>query len=493
VYFCVMHMVCGFCIEAAGYGLHRSIFCWSAGDKNAKYDYGEHCLATTADHDVDIPLLPSLYFFQILNNHGIHHLFPTVDKSRMVEIMPIFRETCKEFGIPWVNHAWQDLFCSLWKNWAKGMWLDTPFISTPAMGHMVEEGSSMRITPVEGQTLGAVVTGVHLGKLSPGEARAIRKAWENHGILIVKDQELTPDEEVTFAKSFPHSRTCDEMQFCGPLAKEGFDAAEWQKFKLRNRPEIQLRGFADLVDYHGVTGKLNTGKGAKEFHSDSLHEYSTPPIFTSLYCLDTPGGYDATLFLDARLAYDLLSEAERERAETLFVQYKREPSPLHESGLKADMSVDAAGAQARLDSLGDLYGAAVEANAQEGNEVKVSEVHPLVWTHPCTGRKAVISAAMWMHRIVEADGTPWTLEASHDYVYNILKPAADRLYAHKWAPKDLVCFDNRSLMHSAGSVPEKQGRRLLHQIILCGSSIPVGPAGVGVGNPAVNPNVLAAR
>jgi len=467
--------------------LHRSIFCWSAGDDNAKYDYAEHALASTADHDVDMPLLPSLYFFQILNNHGIHHCFPTVDKSRTAEIMPIFRQTCQEFNIPWKSHDWKEIFCSIRKNWAKGMWEDTPMISTPPSGHMLAEGSSLRITPVEGQTIGAVVTGVNVAKVTPAEFHAIKKAWAEHGILVIKDQELTPDEELEWAMKFPHSRTCDDMQFCGPLAKEGFDQKEWQKFKLNVRPEIQLRGFADLQDYYGVTGQLNTGKGAREFHSDSLHEYSTPPVFTALHCLDTPGGYDATLFLDARLAYDLLSEAERDRAESLFVQYKREPSPLHASGLKADTSAD-------LSSIGDLYGAAVAANRLEGAaEVKVSEVHPLVWTHPNTGRKAVISAAMWMHRIVEADGTPWTCEASHEYVYNILKPAADRLYAHKWEKNDLVCFDNRSLMHSAGSVPEKQGRRLLHQIILCGDRVPTGPAGVGVGNPDVNPNVKAAR
>ena len=47
----------------------------------------------------------------------------------------------------------------------------------------------------------------------------------------------------------------------GPLAKEGFDAKEWQKFKMKSRPEIQLRGYGQLTDYHGVTGFLNTGKG----------------------------------------------------------------------------------------------------------------------------------------------------------------------------------------------------------------------------------------
>ena len=59
-----------------------------------------------------------------------------------------------------------------------------------------------------------------------------------------------------------------------------------------------------------MTGVLNTGKFALEFHSDSLHEYETPPIYTSLFCIHTPrvnGIADDTLFIDTRYAYDRLS------------------------------------------------------------------------------------------------------------------------------------------------------------------------------------------
>eukprot|EP00928_Gymnodinium_smaydae_P013834 TRINITY_DN15019_c0_g4_i1.p1 TRINITY_DN15019_c0_g4~~TRINITY_DN15019_c0_g4_i1.p1 ORF type:complete len:821 (+),score=96.95 TRINITY_DN15019_c0_g4_i1:51-2513(+) len=486
--FCVMHFVCGFCIECAGFGLHRSIFCWSAGDDNAKFDYAEHCLAATADHEVDMPLASALYLFQILNNHGIHHIFPTLDKSRTYEIMPLFRETCKEFGVPWVEHTWGDIFGSLWKNWVKGLYLDTPAITTPPVAHRapnsVLPGSKLRITPIENQSIGAVVSGVNIRDLTEEELRAVKKAWVDHCILVFRDQKLEPQEQLAFARKFPHSRTCEQMKFCGPLAKEGFDAKEWQQFKLKTCPEIQLRGYMDLKDHYGVSGLLDTGKGALEFHSDSCHEYDTPPIYTSLYCLATPSSYDATLFLDSRLAYELMTDAEKERAETLFVAYKREPSPLDKSGLRADTSAD-------LSSLGKLYGNAV--SKQATTEKVVSEVHPLVWTHPQTGKKAVISAAMWMSHIVEQDGTPWTFEDSHAYVHKLLKPAAEKRYAHKWAVGDLVCWDNRSLMHSASPVPEKQKGRLLHQIILCGDQVPVGPAGCGVGNPVVNKSVTAVR
>ena len=171
--FDIMHYVCGFCIETAGFGPHRSIFCWSDGDPNAKYDYGEHALAATADHDVDMPLLPSLYFFQILNNHSIHHMFPTVDKSRIAEIMPIFRQTVVDFDVPWKEYPWQEVFTSIWKNWAQGVSTDTPMITTPPRGHMPVPGSQLRIKLPKDQTLGTEITGVQVANLSTDEFKVI--------------------------------------------------------------------------------------------------------------------------------------------------------------------------------------------------------------------------------------------------------------------------------------------------------------------------------
>lgn len=487
--FCVMHFTCGFCIETAGFALHRSIFCWSYGDENAKYDFGEHCLAATADHDIDMPLFGSLYLFQILNNHGIHHLFPTIDKSRIHEVMPVFRETCKEFGIPWQEYDWRDMCGSLWKNWVKGLYTDTPNLTQAPRGHALVAGSPLRVSPIPGQTIGAVVTGVKVQGMSDDEFGVIKKALQEHCVLVIRDQELAPAEQLALAKKFPYSRTCDFDKLCGPLARKS-DRKEWCKFKLQAQPEIQVRGYGQLVDHYGIKDYfLDTGKKTLEYHVDSLHEYDTPPVITSLYCLASPGSYDATNFIDCHLAYERLSEAERERAETLFAQYKQEPWPVDPSGLKASVSGDAS-------TLGSIYERAVEKNTQEGEggeQVEVSEVHPLVWTHPATGRKAIVSAAMWLYRLVEADGTPWTPEESHDYVYRLLKPVEQQRYSHQWTANDLVLFDNRSVMHSASPVPEKQSFRLLHQIIMCGDRAPAGPAGVGVGNPAVNPNVAAVR
>jgi len=57
---------------------------------------------------------------------------------------------------------------------------------------------------------------------------------------------------------------------------------------------------------------------------------------------------------------------------------------------------------------------------------------------------------MWLYRIVDGrTGEAWSCERSHDYMYKLLKPAYDAtLIPHEWAVGDLVCFDNRSLMHS---------------------------------------------
>ena len=60
---------------------HRSDQSWTEGDEGAARDFGEHILLTTKDHSVSLPPFFSFMFFQGFNEHVVHHLFPTVDKS----------------------------------------------------------------------------------------------------------------------------------------------------------------------------------------------------------------------------------------------------------------------------------------------------------------------------------------------------------------------------------------------------------------------------
>merc|ERR1712087_383805 len=100
------------------------------------------------------------------------------------------------------------------------MYQDTPAITTPPQGHSPVLGSTLRVKAIDGQTLGAIITGVQVNAISDEEFKVIRKMVDEHAVVVIKEQNLTPQEQAVFAKRFPHSKTCDQMKFCGPLALE---------------------------------------------------------------------------------------------------------------------------------------------------------------------------------------------------------------------------------------------------------------------------------
>lgn len=75
-------------ILLARFANHRIEGAWTEGDEGAVIDYGEHILKTTFDHNRWLPPILSLFFFTGFNNHVAHHLFPTVDISKLNVIFP---------------------------------------------------------------------------------------------------------------------------------------------------------------------------------------------------------------------------------------------------------------------------------------------------------------------------------------------------------------------------------------------------------------------
>uniref|UniRef100_A0A6B2L6R9 Cytochrome b5 heme-binding domain-containing protein n=1 Tax=Arcella intermedia TaxID=1963864 RepID=A0A6B2L6R9_9EUKA len=85
---------------------------WHDGDplSGADRDFGRFIISSTTDQSIDISLLLSLLLFSGLNDHRIHHLFPTIDRSRFNEIRTIYENTCMEFGIKTKEKPFYQLF-----------------------------------------------------------------------------------------------------------------------------------------------------------------------------------------------------------------------------------------------------------------------------------------------------------------------------------------------------------------------------------------------
>lgn len=106
----LMHMAASLLLASISFAVHRSEHAWTEGDAEPKLDYGEHIAASTNDHSVKCGLLRSFYCFAGLNYHVLHHLFPTVDHSRLKLLDGVFRQTMKEFNVPYRTFDFGTLF-----------------------------------------------------------------------------------------------------------------------------------------------------------------------------------------------------------------------------------------------------------------------------------------------------------------------------------------------------------------------------------------------
>jgi taurine dioxygenase len=264
--------------------------------------------------------------------------------------------------------------------------------------------------------LGAIIRGLDLAQpLEPETLAALRAAWLEHLVLVFADQDLDSGAYLRFASTWGRPI---EYPFVKGL--EGY-------------PEIiEVRKLEhERVNFGGV------------WHSDTTY-LATPPMASMLLARTLPPAGGDTVFSNMYLAYESLSEGLRQTIAGL--------RAVNSSAL-ADVS------RTREDAIRE----------QGGTQRAVLEAHhPVVRTHPETGRKA-----LFVNRAHTARFVGWTETES--------KPLLDYLFAHqisselcfryRWAPGSLVIWDNRCTQHYP--VNDYHGyRRVMHRITLEGS-VPV--------------------
>ena len=252
------------------------------------------------------------------------------------------------------------------------------------------------LTPLA-TSVGAEISGVDLAG-SPGrtELAEIREALGEYGVVFFRDQHLTPEQHIAFARSFGE---IDVNRFFATVPGYPMIA------EVRKEPEQQR----------------NIGNG---WHTD--HSYDEAPALGSmLYAREVPKTGGDTLFAGMYAAYDALSDGLKA---TL-------------GGLKALHSSRHVFGPTAAARRGDLDGRI--RNAELATQ---DAVHPVVIRHPDTGRKALYVNPGFTLRF---DG--WTEEE--------LRPLLDYLYCHavrpeftcrfQWREGSLAFWDNRSTWHFA--------------------------------------------
>ena len=272
------------------------------------------------------------------------------------------------------------------------------------------QSNHLEIRPMSGNT-GAEIAGIDLsGPLSDTEVEGVRRVLAQYGVVVFRDQSLTPEQHIATAR-----------RFGGIDINRFFTHAD-------GYPEIAL-----VVKEPDQT--LNIGGG---WHTD--HSYDQIPALGSmLYARAVPPSGGDTMFSSMYAAYDALSD-----------------------GLK-----DTLGRLRGVHSSRHVFGQQREGmKGRIGNAELATQdaIHPVVITHPDSGRKALYVNPGFT---IGIDG--WTAEESQSLLSFLYKHAARPEFTCRlqWRDGSLAFWDNRSTWHYA--LNDYQGqRRLMHRITIAG-------------------------
>lgn len=273
----------------------------------------------------------------------------------------------------------------------------------------------MKVRQLNG-ALGAEISGVDLGRLDEAAGAAIREAYHENLVLVFPDQDLPPGAQVKFTELF------------GPV----------EPHPLRTRQTVD--GFPAVLILENRKGR--PGARNDYWHSDISHA-ERPPSASVLHALEIPEGRGDTMFCNMYRTYAALSDRYRDLLRGL--------NALH------------SGMATYLRSLERS-----DARPIDPSEVKPPRAHPMVRSHPETGRPALYVNP---HFTTQIEGM--TEEESRP-VLNTLYEIATRpenIYRHRWRVGDVVMWDNRCTMHYAILDYTEDMPRLLHRTT-AGGDIP---------------------
>lgn len=274
----------------------------------------------------------------------------------------------------------------------------------------------IEVVPVSGG-VGVEVHNVDIKSgIDSGTFDELRAAFVEHGLIFLRDQDITPDEHIAFAE-------------------------RWGEINI-NRFFPRLDGYDQIATVTKEPDQTtNIGGG---WHTDHSYDH-VPAMGSILIARETPPVGGDTLFACMYTAYDTLSDGLKQTLEDM----KAVHSSRHIFGEQSSYR----------DTMKDRF-----SNPEDATQ---DAVHPVVITHPESGRKALyVNPGFTLH----FDG--WTAAES--------KPLLDYLYAHAvqlehttrfhWAPGSIAFWDNRCTWHYA--LNDYHGtRREMHRITIEGSPI----------------------
>jgi taurine dioxygenase len=273
---------------------------------------------------------------------------------------------------------------------------------------------SFSITPLTDHT-GAEVTGLDFRIPIDADARtALNEAFVEHHVLVMRDQELSPDDFKAAVQVFGELQPHDKKEHHVP----GF-------------PDVSYVSNDEFVNGRRIIP-------GETFHTDHSN-HPRPPKATTLFAVALPSSGGDTQYVNMPDAYDDLPEATKRKIDDLKAVHaylsKYSPRP-----------------------LGYL-------SEESRKKLPPPGVHPLVRTHPDNGRKALFLNPVRMESILGMED-----EDALRLIGDLMAHATQKKYEyrHKWRPGDWVLWDNRSVMHQANPDYDMNERRFLYRLMLKG-------------------------
>ncbi|MDA0703700.1 MAG: TauD/TfdA family dioxygenase [Proteobacteria bacterium] len=277
------------------------------------------------------------------------------------------------------------------------------------------------VTPIAG-ACGAEIHGIDISQdLSDEAIQAIRTALLDHLVVFFRDQDLTPDQHVAFGRRF------------GELNIDRFVVP------MEGHPEV-------MVVLKEADETQNFGE---VWHSDVTFQ-AEPAMGSILHAVEVPPFGGDTMWANQYLAYEALSDGMKRMLEEL----------------RAVHTARGGYGKEALDKRFDKLKRSMKIYRDRDHEAETEVTHPIVRTHPETGRKALYVNAAYTERI-------------EDMTVAESRPILEYLYRHcarpeftcrfTWSKGAVAFWDNRSAQHYP--INDYNGfRREMHRVTVCGDT-----------------------
>lgn len=288
--------------------------------------------------------------------------------------------------------------------------------------------TNLAVTQVH-KSIGAQISGIDLSSdVSESTISEIRNLLNKHSLLLFRDQNLTPAQFARFSRHFGELRIHD-------LAK----------FRVPEAPEVTI--LSNILNEHGEQiGFVDVGQ---VWHTDASF-LAKPHMYSFLHAVEVPVENGVTLgstwFVSSAAAYDSLSDELKLRID----------------GLKAVHRFDNRYSKHRATN-----GTEASRDSFKGRAQLPDVTHPVVRTHPVTGRKSV-----YINELATVGIVGMADDEAAQLIESLCRHCTreSEIYRHQWRRGDVLIWDNCNSQHVAIGDYKLPQRRMLYKTTVQGTA-----------------------